>query len=34
MKKLDVDRNGQITFSDFQAAVDADPFLLEAIGPW
>jgi len=33
MKKLDTDKNGQITFDDFQAAVEADPFLLEAIGP-
>ena len=33
MKKLDVDKNGQITFPDFQAAVTMDPLLLEACGP-
>jgi hypothetical protein len=33
MKKLDVDKNGQITFPDFHAAVVADPLLLEACGP-
>lgn len=33
MKKLDVDRDGQITFPDFQNAVFKDPLLLQAIGP-
>lgn len=33
MRKLDTDRNGQITFPDFQAAVIGDPLLLEACGP-
>lgn len=33
MKKLDVDKNGKISFSDFEAAVKNDPLLLEACGP-
>ncbi|OXA42827.1 EF-hand calcium-binding domain-containing protein 1 [Folsomia candida] len=33
MKKLDVDRDGQITFPDFQNAVITDPLLLQACGP-
>jgi len=33
MRKLDTDKNGQITFPDFQAAVNSDPLLLEACGP-
>lgn len=33
LKKLDKDKNGQITFSDFHAAVLADNLLLEACGP-
>ncbi len=33
LRKLDTDRNGQITFNDFQSAVVGDPLLLEACGP-
>lgn len=33
LKKLDKDKNGQITFSDFHAAVHGDNLLLEACGP-
>lgn len=33
LKKLDKDKNGQITFSDFHAAVLGDNLLLEACGP-
>ncbi|ODN06027.1 EF-hand calcium-binding domain-containing protein 1 [Orchesella cincta] len=33
LKKLDKDKNGQVTFSDFYAAVQADNLLLEACGP-
>ena len=33
MRKLDWDKNGQITFPDFQTAVTDDPLLLEACGP-
>ncbi|CAL8083433.1 unnamed protein product [Orchesella dallaii] len=33
LKKLDKDKNGQITFSDFYAAVQCDNLLLEACGP-
>ncbi|CAG7659284.1 unnamed protein product [Allacma fusca] len=33
MKKLDADKNGKISFSDFETAVKDDPLLLEACGP-
>jgi len=33
MKKLDVNKDGQITYDDFQDAVYADPLLLQSIGP-
>jgi len=33
MKKLDVDRDGQITYEDFVAACHIDPLLLQAVGP-
>ena len=33
MRKLDKDRDGQITFPDFQNAVKEDPLLLQACGP-
>jgi len=33
MKKLDIDRDGQITYEDFLNAVHIDPLLLQAVGP-
>lgn len=33
MKKLDFDRDGQITYEDFGHAVKRDPLLMTAIGP-
>ncbi|ODN03456.1 EF-hand calcium-binding domain-containing protein 1 [Orchesella cincta] len=33
MRKLDVDKDGQITQSDFTAACHSDPLLLQSIGP-
>jgi len=33
LKKLDVNRDGQITFEDFKAAVKTDPLLIQACGP-
>jgi len=32
LKKLDVDQDGQITYTDFQRAVKLDPLLLQAAG--
>ena len=32
MRKLDVNRDGQITFDDYQQAVHIDPLLLQACG--
>jgi len=33
MKKLDVNRDGQITYDDFQNAVKRDPLVIQAVGP-
>ncbi|CAG7834835.1 unnamed protein product [Allacma fusca] len=32
MRKLDVDKDGQITFGDFRAAIMNDPLLVQALG--
>lgn len=33
MKKLDLDRDGKVSFKDFEAAIKLNPLLLECMGP-
>jgi Ca2+-binding EF-hand superfamily protein len=32
LRKMDADRDGKLSFADFEAAVSAEPLLLEAFG--
>ena len=33
LRKMDHDRDGRISFSDFKLAVDKEPLMMEAFGP-
>ena len=33
LRKMDKDRDGKISFSDFQSAVSKEPLMMEAFGP-
>ena len=33
LRKMDNDRDGQISFSDFRLAVEKEPLMMEAFGP-
>ena len=33
LRKMDLDRDGRISFSDFQSTVTKEPLMMEAFGP-
>ena len=33
LRKMDIDRDGRISFSDFELTVAKDPLMIEAFGP-
>lgn len=33
MKKMDEDKDGRVSFADFEVTVTKDPLMLEAFGP-
>ena len=33
LRKMDVDKDGRVSFTDWKATIEAEPLLLEAFGP-